>query len=382
MTPRSDIDPQTKLDWLRLIRTENIGPITFNKLLEFYGSAGRALQALPEMAKRGGRAKPLIAYPEKAAMAEMEQLEKLGGQLILKCDPRYPAHLAACEDAPPVLSVRGNVSLLAQQGLAIVGARNASLTGRKLAERFAAEIGSENYPIVSGLARGIDTAAHKASLQHGTVAVIAGGIDVVYPAENKDLFEEIITHGLIVAESPIGTQPQARHFPKRNRIIAGLSYGVLVIEAAQKSGSLITANMALDYGREVYAVPGSPLDPRASGTNALLKSHAAHLVTSARDVLNDLASHRLQPFCENRNDRGWQGAPVPITEAADDCADATRDACRADILDSLSSTPVHIDEIIRENNYPPALILAILLELELAGRVERHAGNRINIILA
>ncbi|MGM0422737.1 MAG: DNA-processing protein DprA [Pseudomonadota bacterium] len=377
----SQTDQQTRLDWLRLIRTENIGPVTFNKLIEFYGSAGRALAALPDMAKRGGRSKPLIAYPEKDALAELKQLEKLKGELIIKSDARYPVHLAACEDSPPVLSVLGDTALLQKQGLAIVGARNASLNGRKLAERFAHDIGAEGYPIISGLARGIDTAAHKAGLEHGTIAVIAGGLDVVYPKENQDLYEQIAEYGLLVAESPLGTQPQARHFPKRNRIIAGLSYGVLVIEAAQKSGSLITANMALDYGREVYAVPGSPLDPRAAGTNALLKNQAAHLVTGSRDVLNDLGSQRLFPLREGGNDTGWQGSPVPIANAAAQCSDDQRAECRSAILDCLSSTPVHCDEIIREIDGPPALVLAILLELELAGRVERHPGNRINIIL-
>ncbi len=369
---------QQQLDWLRLIRSEGIGPATFKRLMEFYGDAGRALKALPDMAKRGGRKKPITAYAEKDAADEIKALKKMGGEILLQCDPRYPKHLTSCDDAPPVLSVLGDISLLSKQGLGIVGARNASIAGKKIAARFADDIGAEGYPIISGLARGIDTAAHKASLPHGTVAVVAGGIDVVYPEENKDLYDEIIKYGAIVAESPLGTPPDRRHFPKRNRIIAGLSHGVMVVEAAKKSGSLITANMALDYGRDVYAVPGSPLDPRAAGTNSLIKQQAAQLVTSPQDILQDLS--RLSPLMETDDDQGLKGTPLAMADAAAHYQDK-HDACRADIMDSLSPTPVHVDELIRETGHPPALILAILLELELGEQITRHPGNKVSLNL-
>lgn len=369
---------QTQLDWLRLIRSDNIGPATFKRLMEFYGDAGRAIRALPEMAKRGGRKKPLIAYDEGRAVDEIKSLKKLGGQLLLQNDDAYPEHLKSCHDAPPVLSVLGNINLLAKPGLGIVGARNASIAGKKIAARFADDIGREGHAIISGLARGIDTAAHKASLPHGTVAVVAGGIDVIYPEENKDLYDEIVKYGAIVAESPLGTPPDRRHFPKRNRIIAGLSQGVMVVEAAQKSGSLITANMALDYGRDVYDVPGSPLDPRSGGTNSLIKQQAAMLVTSPQDILQDLK--RIQPLQEGGSNQPFGGTPIAMADAADQMQDKY-DQCRADILSALSPTPIHTDELIRETGHPPALILAILLELELGDKITRHPGNKISLVL-
>lgn len=372
---------QNTLNWLRLMRSENIGPITFNKLIEFYGDAGRALNALPEMAKRGGRKKPLVAYPEKKAIDEIKALEKLGGRLLIKTDTEYPAHLAACEDAPPVLAVLGNIDLLSKQGVGVVGGRNASINGQKIAAKFAAHISEAGYPVISGLARGIDAAAHKASLQHGTVAVVAGGIDVIYPEQNTDLYNEIIEYGAVIAESPIGTQPQKHFFPKRNRIIAGLSYGVTVIEAKRKSGSLITANMALDYGRDVYAVPGSPLDPRSSGANDLIKTQAAQLVTNPEDVINDIQSSLKSTFKDTDEPNHLSGLPKPMADAIKDTLEDNRAKCSTEIMNCLSATPIHIDEIIRETDCTPAIVQAILLEFELGGVIQRHPGGLINLIL-
>ncbi len=369
------------VDILRLFRSEGIGPITFYKLVEFYGTATKAIAALPEMAKRGGRKKPLVATDEKSVEGEVKALHKLGGCFLTYDDPRYPQHLRACEDAPPVIATLGNIELLAKQGLAIVGGRNASINGLKLAEVFAREISEAGFPIVSGFARGIDTAAHKASLQHGTIGVFAGGIDVIYPESNKDLYTEMIKHGCIVAESPLGVQPQRHYFPKRNRIIAGLTHGTVVVEAKQKSGSLITANMALDYGRDVYAVPGSPLDPRAAGGNHLIQSGAAKLVSQTGDILEDLNKAHFSPLRENDRSDLFSSAPKPMADTLDNTAEAERDEARKAIENALSATPVHIDELIRATGIKPALVHVTLLELELGGKVQRHPGGLINLIL-
>ena len=360
-----------RLAALRLIRTENVGPITYNRLIDRFGSAEKALNALPELAKRGGKSAPLKAFPADDAEKEIAKIEKLGAQLIVRGDAQYPSLLGETDDAPPVLTVFGNPALLSKPSLGVVGARNASLAGRKIAESFSQKISAAGYVIVSGLARGIDSAAHLASINGGTVAVVAGGIDVVYPPENKILYDRIAAEGAVVAESPFGTEPIARHFPRRNRIISGLSLGVLVIEAAQKSGSLITARMAVEQNREVFAVPGSPLDPRAGGTNSLLKD-GAHMAASADDVLQVLSGLRLRPLRESP--AGWTGAPLP------EVGDAEAEALQNIILENLSSAPVGVDELIRAVSAPPGYVLTILLELELAGRIERQAGNKVNLI--
>ncbi|HYD98193.1 MAG TPA: DNA-processing protein DprA, partial [Alphaproteobacteria bacterium] len=238
---RRTLTESERLDWLRLIRSENVGPITFHRLLERYGTAGRALEALPELARRGGRAKPLTLCPKGEAEREMAGAARLGARLLASCEPDYPALLAAVDDAPPIVTLRGHAVLLSRRCVAIVGARNASLNGRKLAEAFARDLGAAGFTVVSGLARGIDTAAHAGSLQSGTVAVLAGGVDIVYPPENRRLYDDLCAQGAVVAESPLGAEPTARHFPRRNRLISGLSLGVVVVEAARQSGSLITA---------------------------------------------------------------------------------------------------------------------------------------------
>lgn len=369
----TELSSKEKLSWLRLIRTENVGPITFNRLVERFGTAENALKALPELAKKGGKMQPLKAFSAEDAEKELEQIQKCGAHLIAKCEKDYPTLLAEIEDAPPLITVLGNPSLLNKEALGVVGARNASITGRKIAENFSEKVGGAGYVIVSGLARGIDSAAHKAGLKTGTIAVVAGGIDVIYPPENESLYKEISEQGAIVAESPFGTEPIARHFPRRNRIISGLSLGVLVVEAAAKSGSLITARTALEQNREVFAVPGSPMDPRSEGANSLLRD-GAHITTTADDVLHVLRGLRLKPLRE-KGSKPWQGATdsLPLKKEPDL-------GLRNRILENLSPAPVELDELIRAVNASVGDVLTIILELELAGRIERQPGNKVNLI--
>ena len=366
------ISDKEKIARLRLIRTENVGPVTYYRLMQRFSTAEQALSALPELAKRGGKAKPLAAFTQSAAEDEIAAVYKAGADLLFHGTPEYPAQLQTVEDAPPVLTVLGQAPILSKPSLGVVGARNASLTGRRIAESFSGKVGEAGYVIVSGLARGIDSAAHAASLKSGTVAVVAGGIDVIYPRENEKLYRDIAEQGAVVAESPFGTEPIARHFPRRNRIISGLARGVLVVEAAEKSGSLITARMALEQNREVFAVPGSPMDPRAGGTNALLKD-GAHMATSPADILQVLDSLRLTSLRDPAGN-DWQGADDSPPLSAPD--DQLRDL----ILENLSHVPVPLDALIRAVNAPIGAILTILLELELAGRIERPAGNKVNLI--
>src|SRR5262245_7522359 len=302
LSPLSD---KERLDRLRLIRSENVGPVTFRSLLRRFGSARAAIEALPDLARRGGRPTPLRICPAAQAEQELGAAERIGARLLATDDADYPEALAAIDDAPPLLYMRGDGALLRRKAVAVVGARNASANGRRLAEDIARDLGAVGFAVVSGLARGIDHAAHRGSLDSGTIAVVAGGIDVVYPPDNEELQREIARRGLIVAEMPPGVVPQAKHFPRRNRLISGLSLGVLVVEAALQSGSLITARMALEQGREVLAVPGSPLDPRCRGTNNLLRQGAI-LAEGAADVLAALAgmSGDLRLLQDSQN--GWQ----------------------------------------------------------------------------
>lgn len=365
-----------KLNWLRLFRTENIGPITFYKLIERFGSAGEALDALPEMAKRGGRKKPLKAPPLSEIEAEYEKLHAFGGDIITAACDDYPALLSACDDAPPVLSYVGNPALLSRSCIAMVGARNASLNGRKLAANIARDLGSRDQIVVSGLARGIDTAAHQGALTQGTIAVVAGGIDVIYPQENTQLFEEIRSQGLVLAESPFGTSPQARHFPKRNRIVSGISRATIVVEATMRSGSLISARLAGEQGREVMAVPGSPLDPRAQGPNHLIREGAV-LVRNAEDIMEAILDFSGQGLREPEPPKPNFTQPFDYSTAANE--DVPADAQEM-VIDQLSFTPVAVDELIRACHMSIPVMQTILLELELAGRVKRLPGNRISLI--
>ena len=275
-----------RVDWLRLSRTPRVGPITFFSLLAQFGSAQEALDCLPRLTARGGSG--TVSIPTiQAAEAEIAHAQRLGFRMVAACEPNYPAALAAIEDAPPVITAGHDLSALQKPSIAIVGARNASTNGRRIAEKLARDLSDAGLVVVSGLARGIDTDAHRASLEGGTVAVLAGGADIAYPPENRELQKAIFDQGCIVTEAPLGTEPVARHFPRRNRIISGLVPGVIVIEAARHSGSLITARMALEQGREVFAVPGSPLDPRSQGANNLIREGAV-LTESAEDVLRAL----------------------------------------------------------------------------------------------
>ena len=357
---------------LRLIRSENVGPVTFRQLMARFGTADAALAALPELARRGGRRRPIAVASRAAAEREVAAMEALGGQFLTLGDADYPPALAALDDAPPVLAVLGHPHLLKQNAVAMVGARNGSANGRRLARQLAAELGQGGLVVVSGLARGIDAAAHEGALKTGTVAVVAGGVDVVYPEQNTALYEEIRARGTIVSEMPPGTVPQARHFPRRNRLISGCALGTLVVEAALRSGSLITARYAADQGREVLAVPGSPLDPRARGCNGLLRQGAV-LVETARDVMEALSGPLCQPIAEAKTPE-FQAAP-PFAPSESALADARRE-----VESLIGPTPVVVDELIRQCQVSAALVQMVMLELELAGRAERHPGNRIAAI--
>ena len=354
---------------LRLIRTDSIGPITYRQLLARFGSADAALRALPDLARRGGRA---LAIPTtQAAEAELAALNAIGAQMIFIGTPAYPSLLANLESAPPVLSVRGDTGLLDRPAVAIVGARNASAAGVRFARQLAADLAAEDMVIVSGLARGIDAAANQGAMAGGTIAVVAGGVDVIYPPENAPLMVEIAEKGLIVAEQTPGTRPQARHFPRRNRIIAGLAAGTLVVEDAPKSGSLITARVAAEAGREVMAVPGSPLDPRAQGCNLLIREGAT-LVQSAADVIEALSA-----FSHGSGSQLGMRFKVADTDWVPEMALDAGDADRAEIARLLSPTPVAIDEIIRLSGLPSAVVVTVLLDMELMGQLVRHAGGRV-----
>jgi DNA processing protein len=363
--PLSDAE---RLDWLRLARSEHIGPVTFFQLLERCGSAGAAIDAVPRLSARGGARSRARVAARETAEREIEATAAIGARLIARCEPDYPEMLAEIADPPPLITVRGDVRLLQRNTIAVVGARNASLNGRRLAAAFAGDLGGAGLAVASGMARGIDAAAHEAALSTGTVAVLAGGADVVYPRENGALYEKLIEQGAVVAEQPPGTAPTAGHFPPRNRLISGLSLGVLVVEATLKSGSLITARLAGEQGREVCAVPGSPLDPRSRGCNDLIRNGAV-LAESAADVLAALApaGRPLTP--------GNQETILREIEPAPDDADI--DDARRWLLELLGPTAVTVDEIVRECQLSPASIQTALLELELAGRIERQSGNRI-----
>lgn len=358
-------------DRLRLIRTDTVGPVAFDHLLSLYGTAAAALDALPGLARRGGA--KALRIPSKAEVErEIEATRRAGARFLVKGEAAYPRLLAAIEAAPPLITVRGHAQLGARPAAAMVGARNASAAGQRMAREIAAEIGRLGMVVVSGLARGIDGVAHMATLESGTIAVVAGGIDVVYPPEHADLQARIAEAGLVVAEMPVGTQPQARHFPRRNRLISGLALGVVVVEAAIKSGSLITARFALEQGREVMAVPGSPLDPRARGTNDLIRQ-GARLVESGAEVVDNLRPMAEAPLAEPTGGDFAHRPPSPPEDG-----DVARHRTR--IIELLSPTPVTVDELLRQAELTPSVLFTILLELELAGRLLRHAGGRVSLI--
>src|SRR5712672_1450723 len=356
-----------RIDWLRLIRSDNVGPRTFRSLINHFGSARSALERLPELARRGGAARPGRICSEEDARTELAASRRHGVALVAPGEAGYPPRLAVLDDAPPLLGVRGPADVLMRPVVAIVGSRNASGAGLKFAGALSRDLGEAGFVIASGLARGIDQSAHRASIMSGTVAVLAGGHDRVYPPEHEDLLAEIIgSGGAAISEMPMGHAPRARDFPRRNRLISGVALGVVVVEAAHRSGSLITARIAAEQGREVFAVPGSPLDPRAAGTNDLIKQGAT-LITEASDVIN-----AVEPI---------MGRPIELREPDDDPLASEPDTSdRARIVDLLGPTPILLDDLVRMAETSPAMVRTVLLELELAGRLERHGGGLVSLI--
>ncbi len=357
-------------DWLRLARTAGVGPVTFASLMERYGTASAALEALPKLSTAAGRRRAITLPPLKEIEAELSAMEGHGAELLCACEPRFPELLAALDPPPPILIVKGRADLLGRPCVAMVGARNASAAGRKIARDMAAEIGRAGHVIVSGLARGIDGEAHAASLKTGTIAVLGGGIDHIYPPQHEALYHAIAAEGLIVSESPMGHRATAKDFPRRNRFISGLARGTVVVEASERSGSLITARMAGEQGREVMAVPGSPLDPRAAGTNRLLKE-GAHLVTEAGDVLDVLSG--LSPLrVAGGRLSDWDGAP----------ADEPSPDQRRAVLEALAPYPMPVNEIAHAAGLGVPRCVAILVELELSGEAVTHAGGLASLFVA
>lgn len=360
-------DSQMQFDQLRLIRSPNIGPVSYRQLMARFGSARAALDALPDLVRRGG-GKYVVLANEAAIAREVQFVQAQGARHVFMDDADYPDLLLHLDNAPSVICVKGNLALLSRPAVALVGARNASAGACQFARQLAFELGQMGLSVVSGLARGIDTAAHAGSIEGGTVAVIAGGIDVVYPPENRALQDAIAERGLLIAEQPPGTEPRARHFPYRNRIIAGASAGTVVIEAAPKSGSLITARLAAEAGREVMAIPGSPLDPRSRGCNQLIREGAT-LVQNASEIaelISPLDNRMLAPSVTY--------APA-MTLIADDGSPTERSA----VIDLMGMTYVSVDELVRQSGSSPSTVQMVLLEFELAGKLERGAGGKVRL---
>jgi DNA processing protein len=371
-------------DRLRLARTEGVGPVAYRRLLLRYGNAAAALAALPGLARAGGRPAPPATPSPADAMRELDAVARLGGQLLFAGQPQYPPLLALLDDSPAVIAVLGDRMLLSARAVGLVGGRNASANGQRMAEDLAAEL-ARSLVVVSGLARGIDAAAHHGALRTGhTVAAVAGGLDMPYPPEHVELQRRIAEAGAVVSEAPLGTAPQARHFPRRNRIIAGLSLGVVVVEAALRSGSLITARLAHEAGRELFAVPGSPLDPRSRGANDLIRQ-GAHLTETAADVLGNLPDHPQReglsrdPLFARGPAPGAAEPPTDWQEPVESISDLSR--ARIQVIDLLDVSPTAVDEVVRRCQFSPAAVMAVLLELELAGRVQTLPGNRVALLL-
>ncbi|MFM6931776.1 MAG: DNA-processing protein DprA [Novosphingobium sp.] len=367
--PALDLTREEAFSRIRLLRSPNVGPVSYTQLLRRFGTAGSAIEALPDIVgKRGGNLYRVA--PADRIEAEIAAVRRAGARFLFHDSADYPSLLANCDSAPPILTVQGDMALASRPCVAVVGARNASAAAIKLARDFAAELAGQGVVIVSGLARGIDGAAHRGALAGaasggGTIGVIASGIDIAYPPEHADLQSQIGDEGLFIAEQPCGTEPLARHFPARNRIIAGIAAGTLVVEAAPKSGSLITARLAGDYGRDVMAIPGSPLDSRSHGCNQLIRDGAV-LVQRPEDVLELI--------------EGFTGAPRSfLQESAEPLSFEAFDAEPADVTGLLTTAPVAVDELIRQSGASPAEVQMALLELELAGRLLRHAAGRVSL---
>lgn len=366
MTTRS-LSPEERRDWLRLSMSENVGPSTFRTLMKRYGSAAEALRMIPELSRKGGLGRSPRLYGTDAATRDIEKAEAMGGHFVAMVEPGYPPLLRVTDSAPPLLCIKGDGSLLTKSAVAIVGARNASAIGRKFARQLASEIGGEGHVIVSGLARGIDTAAHEASVETGTIAVMAGGIDVIYPPENEALHAAIAERGVVISEMTPGTVPRAELFPRRNRVISGISRAVIIVEAAMRSGSLITARYAGEQGRDVFAVPGSPLDPRCEGTNRLIRDGATILM-SPKDVIEALASERPA------RQMSFFEPPAPMIEDRD-----LDDSERALLIELLSPSPIDMDDLIRESGLDTGAVTALLLELSLAGKIVRLPNGAVSL---
>jgi DNA processing protein len=389
---------EQRLDWLRLIRSEKVGPRTFRSLINKFGGASAALEALPDLARKGGRLLLKVATRAEAEK-EMAAAARLGVRFVAMGEPDYPKTLQAIDTAPPLIAVRGSVDVLSRPCVAMVGSRNASAAGLTFAERLSRQLGEAGYVIASGLARGIDTRAHRATLETGTIAVMAGGHDRIYPSENEKLLLSIVEQGgAIVSEMPFGWEPRGRDFPRRNRIVSGLSYGVVVVEAARRSGSLITARFALEQGREVFAVPGSPLDPRAEGTNDLIRDGATLCagVEHVTSVLEPLiaAGPRESAMEESQQHAGieelWDEldlpdiARPPVAHVALDGGfyeeGAAAPQAEIQVIDLLGPSPVAIDDLVRQSGLSIRIVQTALLDLEIAGRLERHGGNAVSLV--
>lgn len=358
----------TLVDVLRLIRTNNVGPVTFFQLIMRYGTAAEALSQLPNLSIRGGRKQALKPFSQSEALAEIERVQAFGARMVRYGEPDYPALLHHVSDAPPLLIIKGDsASYQNHPTVAMVGSRNASANACQFAQKLAREVSAAGIGVVSGLARGIDSFAHKGSLAKGTVGVIAGGIDNIYPPENASLYADILQTGAIISEQPFGQAPFAGAFPSRNRIIAGMSHATLVVEASPKSGSLITARLALDYGRELLAVPGSPLDPRAKGCNQLIKN-GAHVVEEAADIVQIVNAGKLQLHLREM---------APSLFSAGNASESDIARAHAILLEKLSPTAFSVDELAEQCNLPAGILQAALMELELAGKVRRVIGGKV-----
>ena len=394
--PQAVLDDGQRLACLRLIRSDNVGPVTFRELINHFGGATAALEALPEISRRAGGKRPIRICPRDVAEAELAAAARIGAHAVFTIEPTYPAALAHVDVPPPLLYVKGRAELLGRPIAAIVGARNGSAVGLKLTRHFASRLGEAGYVVASGLARGIDGAAHEAALATGTVAVLAGGVDFVYPPEHADLYARIAAEGCLLSEQPPGFQPRGQDFPRRNRIISGISLAVVVMEAARRSGTLITARMALEQGREVMAVPGHPLDPRAEGTNGLLKAGAT-LVTSPEDILEVLS-----PLVGTVIS-GESGKPIGAASPSQLSSDRGREQPTDAALDAgpnpgpnpgrspgpdnalnrvlgvLGPAPVDVDEIVRATGLAVRDVRGILLELALGGHIEQHGRQLVSL---
>ncbi|MBY7649294.1 MAG: DNA-protecting protein DprA [Candidatus Liberibacter europaeus] len=367
---------EQKISWLRLIRSDNVGPLTFRDMINYFGSAEQAIEMIPELSRKGGNTKKIRVCSREEAEREIEIAESFGANFVFLSESNYPPALRYIDYPPPILAVKGNIQIASTKpSVGIVGTRNPSISGIKFTEKIAQEIGMEGYTIVSGLAIGIDTAAHRASLKTGTIVVMAGGLDRAYPPENLNILEEIWNNeGVAVSEMPFGLEPRAHDFPRRNRIIAGIGLGLIVIEAAKRSGSLITSRLAGEFGRLVFAVPGSPLDPRCEGTNQLIKDGAI-LITSSCDVLQ-----MLQPQIE----KNFFSSPCysnPVTDIKITNYPECNQDERMKISQSLNNVPIHVDDIIHHTGIDAPIVYLVLLELDLAGRLCHHPGGMVSLTM-